>query len=74
MFASFCESFGHPLIEALALNKPLVCVDWPYAREICGDAALYFQPDKPEELVAMWRNWPTSTDRIRPVNHAFPNP
>ena len=69
VFASFCESFGHPLVEALALDKPLLCADWPYAREICGDAALYFQPDRPEELVAMWRNWPTSTDRVRPVIH-----
>ncbi len=69
VFASFCESFGHPLVEALALDKPLVCADWPYAREICGDAALYFQPDKPEELVAMWRNWKTSTSRGQPVIH-----
>jgi len=69
VFASFCESFGHPLVEALALGKPLVCADWPYARELCGDNALYFHPDKPEELVAIWRTWPTATDRVRPVNH-----
>jgi glycosyltransferase involved in cell wall biosynthesis len=58
VFASFCESFGHPLVEALALDKPLVCADLPYAREICGAAAVYFHPDRPEELAEIWRRWP----------------
>jgi glycosyltransferase involved in cell wall biosynthesis len=57
IFASFCESFGHPLVEALAHSKPLVCIDLPYAREICGDAAIYFDGQKPEDLVEIWRNW-----------------
>ncbi len=58
IFASFCESFGHPLVEALALGKPLVCIDLPYAREICGDAAIYFDTEQPEDLVKIWREWP----------------
>jgi glycosyltransferase involved in cell wall biosynthesis len=58
VFPSFCESFGHPLVEAMAAGKPLVCADRPYARELCGDHAAYVDPDRPEELVALWRRWP----------------
>ena len=32
VFPSFCESFGHPLVEALAMGKALVCADREYAR------------------------------------------
>jgi glycosyltransferase involved in cell wall biosynthesis len=67
VFASFCESFGHPLVEALALGKPLVCADWPYAREICGASAAYFDPDKPDKLVAIWRDWPAAL-RAEPLD------
>src|SRR5262249_47884603 len=30
VFPSLCESFGHPLVEALTLKKPLICADLPY--------------------------------------------
>ena len=68
VFASFCESFGHPLVEALALDKPLICADLPYAREICGDSALYIDPNRPEDLVAIWRDWPAATKKIAPLD------
>src|SRR5262249_37321169 len=66
LFPSVCESFGHPLVEALALRKPLVCADRPYAREVCGPHALYVDPDRPEELVRLWREWPAVRDRLPP--------
>ena len=68
VFASFCESFGHPLVEALALGKSLICADLPYAREICGDSALYVDPNRPEDLVTIWRDWPAATDKIAPLD------
>lgn len=58
LFASICESFGHPLVEALAIGKPIACADRPYAHEICGEHAFYFDPDRPEDLVALWQRWP----------------
>jgi glycosyltransferase involved in cell wall biosynthesis len=41
---SLVETVGLPLLEAMCLNVPVAAADRPYAREICGDAALYFDP------------------------------
>jgi glycosyltransferase involved in cell wall biosynthesis len=45
VFASLGESFGFPLVEALAGGVPTLALDTPIAREICGDAARYLPPD-----------------------------
>jgi glycosyltransferase involved in cell wall biosynthesis len=42
VFPSLCESFGHPLVEAMAAGLPVVASDIAVHREICGDAAHYF--------------------------------
>lgn len=40
--SSFCESFGFPLLEAMAFSAPLVASDLPVHREVAGEAALYY--------------------------------
>src|SRR5205823_12386377 len=50
VFPSLCESFGHPLVEAMAHGLPVVASDLPVNREICGDAAVYFSPLCSEDL------------------------
>jgi glycosyltransferase involved in cell wall biosynthesis len=45
VLASRLETFGHPLVEAMASGVPVVTSALPVCREICGDAALYFDPD-----------------------------
>lgn len=52
VFPAVCETFGHPMVEALASGLPVVVAEHPVNREICGDAALYFSPFSSEELAA----------------------
>ncbi len=42
------ETFGHPLVEAMA---SVVASDIPVCREICRDATRYFPPDDIETMV-----------------------
>lgn len=40
--ASLSETFGHPLVEAMASGIPIVASDTPVHREVCDDCATYF--------------------------------
>jgi glycosyltransferase involved in cell wall biosynthesis len=44
VFPSLAESFGLPLAEAMAAGCPIAAADRAYAREVAGDAAVYFDP------------------------------
>jgi glycosyltransferase involved in cell wall biosynthesis len=44
LFPSFTESFGHPLVESMASETPVIAADTPVNHEICGDAAAYVPP------------------------------
>jgi len=46
VFPSRLETFGHPLVEAMATGTPVISSDLPVCREICQDAALYFGPEE----------------------------
>jgi glycosyltransferase involved in cell wall biosynthesis len=50
VFPSLIESFGFPLVEAMAHGLPIVAADTPVNREICGEVALYFRALDPEDL------------------------
>lgn len=52
LFPSFSESYGLPLIEAMWLGLPIVCADLPYARTLCRDQAIYFDPSDPVAALA----------------------
>ena len=57
-FPSYLETFGHPLVEAMASGTPVVAGDIPTSRELCEDAALYFDPhDTAAMAEALRRVW-----------------
>lgn len=45
---AYIESFGHPMVEAMAAGRPVVAADQPVQREICRDSAVYFDTFNPE--------------------------
>lgn len=45
---SLLEIFSATYVEAMAARRPLVVSDRPFAHEICGDAAMYFDPVSPQ--------------------------
>lgn len=48
---SLVESMGLPLVEAMAGRCPVVAADRPYARDVCDNAAVYFNPESTSDLV-----------------------
>ena len=50
LFLSKDESYGFPLVEAMFVGLPIVCPDLPYAHTLCGDQAIYFDPNSPDSL------------------------
>jgi glycosyltransferase involved in cell wall biosynthesis len=47
---AYAESFAHPLVEAMASGLPIVAADTAVHREICQDAAVYFQRFSAQDL------------------------
>jgi glycosyltransferase involved in cell wall biosynthesis len=73
LFLSKEESYGFPLVEAMFVGLPIVCPDLPYAHTLCGDEAIYFDPDNPAMLLAALQTlqarlqqgwWPNWEDRL----------
>ena len=50
VWPTLTESFGHPLVEAMAFGLPIIASDILVNREICVDSALYFEPLNPKDL------------------------
>lgn len=50
VFPSLYEGFGIPLVEAFKTKTPIVCSKKGSIPEITDNAALYFNPESPEEI------------------------
>lgn len=50
--ASKMEGFGLPPLEAMALGCPVLVSDIPAFKEVCQDAAFFFNPSDPKDIAS----------------------
>jgi glycosyltransferase involved in cell wall biosynthesis len=62
VFPSLYEGFGFPLLEAMACGCPVLTADTSSMPEVCGNAALYFDPYNKQSLQVQLQN--IVTDKI----------
>ena len=65
VFPSLYEGFGLPPLEAMACGCPVLVSDIPVEREVCGDAALYFNPLDSENILHTITQYLNDTDVIK---------
>lgn len=53
LFPSLYEGFGMPILEAMQLGVPVLCSNTTSLPEVAGDAALFFDPRKPDDITAV---------------------
>ncbi len=61
------ESFSGTYLEAMQFKKPILTSDRDFARDVCGPAALYFDPCNPASIrdaILALKNSPETRDRL----------
>ena len=61
VFPSFYEGFGLPPLEAMHCGCPVLVSDRASLPEVCGEAAVYCDPDDPADIAQQIRRILTST-------------
>jgi glycosyltransferase involved in cell wall biosynthesis len=69
VFPSLYEGFGAPPLEAMACGTPVAAARAGSLPEICGDAAVLFDPESPEDIAA---GIEAALDRARELSAAGP--
>jgi glycosyltransferase involved in cell wall biosynthesis len=70
VFPSLAESFGLPLAEAIAAQCPIAASDLPYAHEVAGDAAVYFNPSDERSMAQCIKGVLNDDEKIRQLKEA----
>jgi glycosyltransferase involved in cell wall biosynthesis len=65
VFPSTCESFGIPVVEAMAQGCPVALANSTALPEVGGEAGWYFAPDDDEAIAACLRSLLDSADARR---------
>ncbi len=53
VYPSLYEGFGMPPLEAMAAGCPVACAHAASLPEVCGDAAIYFDPQNPDDITGV---------------------
>jgi Glycosyl transferases group 1 len=51
IYPSLYEGFGMPVLEGMASGKPVLCSDVTSLPEVAGEAALFFDPKRPQTII-----------------------
>lgn len=70
IFPSVYEGFGIPVVEAMIEQTTLIVSDIPVLREICKDAAIYFDPTSKASLYKQIERILTDKDLANTLNNA----
>lgn len=73
LFPSKLETWGLPISEAKAFNKPMLLANLPYAKETIGDydKVSFFDVDKPQELATLITKFVSKTIAYQGNKFAF---
>jgi glycosyltransferase involved in cell wall biosynthesis len=67
------EGFGLPVVEAMSLGCPVICSNIDILREVGGNAALYFDPASPNDLVENIKKLENSNYRKEVIKKSINN-
>ena len=69
IFASTCENCPNILLESLGSGKPLFVSNKPPMPEFAEDAAIYFNPEKPDELARCLYEYLDNPIKLREIGN-----
>lgn len=72
LFPSFVEGFGLPALEAAQIGVPVICSDLHTFREVLGEAAIYLDPNSPEDWQKVIEKATLQPENLIPKDAAVP--